>query len=272
MFYNYVYLDPRKPGEYVYEDLKFDFEPFYVGKGKEFRYLEHLKSDSRNLFRTNKIKKIVSLGYDMKQFIVLLNEGVTEQEAFEHEITLIQKIGRIISDEGPLTNFSPGGYGGDTMTHHPNRDEIIERNKRVGVAHKFYKKKYSEIYGEDSEKEKKKREHTYFKVGRKVDQVIINKQKETRKINAKPAWNKGLTGVQVSWNKGKTFTTFSYTLTNLLTNEFFIAVGFQELNEVIKKVNKNLPWKDRIKKCELLKGIYKNFKLDKKNERNERNN
>lgn len=191
MFYNYIYLDPRKPGEYVYEDLKFDYEPFYVGKGKELRYLEHLKADYRNLFRTNKVQKILSLGYDMKEFIVLLNEGVTEQEAFEQEISLIRKIGRIISDEGPLTNFSPGGYGGDTLTHHPDLEILRERFGKSGNEHKFFKKSYEEIYGEGAEIEKKKREHTYFKKGRVVSDEI--KAKASKSLKGKIPWNKGLT-------------------------------------------------------------------------------
>jgi len=32
MFYVYIYLDPRKPGRYVYGDYCFLYEPFYVWK------------------------------------------------------------------------------------------------------------------------------------------------------------------------------------------------------------------------------------------------
>ena len=38
-FYTYVYLDPRKSGKYKYSEYKFDYEPFYVGKGCGNRYI-----------------------------------------------------------------------------------------------------------------------------------------------------------------------------------------------------------------------------------------
>lgn len=44
-FYIYVYLDPRKIGNYNYFDYKFDYEPFYVGKGSNDRYKEHLTDE-----------------------------------------------------------------------------------------------------------------------------------------------------------------------------------------------------------------------------------
>jgi hypothetical protein len=36
-FYVYIYLDPRKPGKFHYGEYCFDYEPFYVGKGKDNR-------------------------------------------------------------------------------------------------------------------------------------------------------------------------------------------------------------------------------------------
>jgi hypothetical protein len=32
-YYVYAFLDKSKPGNFNYGDLKFDYEPFYIGKG-----------------------------------------------------------------------------------------------------------------------------------------------------------------------------------------------------------------------------------------------
>lgn len=51
-FYVYLYLDPRKPGNYSYQiddkTYHFDYEPFYVGEGKGERMYDHLRESHQN--------------------------------------------------------------------------------------------------------------------------------------------------------------------------------------------------------------------------------
>jgi hypothetical protein len=54
-YYVYVYLDPRKKGNFNYNEYSFEYEPFYVGKGKKSRYLRHLKTNEWNPIKNNKI-------------------------------------------------------------------------------------------------------------------------------------------------------------------------------------------------------------------------
>ena len=66
----YVYLDPRKKGEYNYGEYSFDYEPFYVGvsSGKtihdrKVRHLQYAKKDkdiTNNNYKKNIIKSILS--------------------------------------------------------------------------------------------------------------------------------------------------------------------------------------------------------------------
>ena len=64
-FYVYAYLDPRKPGKFVYGNFIFDFEPFYVGKGKDNRITEGLVSKRENKFKIAKINKIKKSNLDV---------------------------------------------------------------------------------------------------------------------------------------------------------------------------------------------------------------
>ncbi len=117
-FYTYIYLDPRKSGNYICGNYTFEYEPFYVGKGKNGQWISHLitaKKENVNLTRSDnlhkygKIRKI--LNENLEPIILKVKENLSEQEAFELEIYLIWAIGRNDLNLGPLTNMSDGGEG-----------------------------------------------------------------------------------------------------------------------------------------------------------------
>lgn len=124
MYYVYVYLDPRKPGRYCYDDLEvcFLYEPFYVGKGKGARYKSHLDPfnlKSRfNTHKTGKIKRILNEGHDLLKFIDIPFNSLSEDDALELEKKVIQTIGRSDLNEGPLTNQCDGGVGSFDIGKH----------------------------------------------------------------------------------------------------------------------------------------------------------
>lgn len=119
IFYNYVYLDPRKPGVYIYNNLHFDYEPFYIGKGKDDRCYIHLNETVENTFNPKKFNKIQKIrqktGYD--PIILKIYENLEESISFQNEIDLIRTIGRHDKGLGPLTNLTDGGEGGIGYKH-----------------------------------------------------------------------------------------------------------------------------------------------------------
>lgn len=130
-FYVYVYLDPRKPGEYVFDYLKFDYEPFYVGKGKGNRFKAHFyECHNFNNYKWNKIQKIKNL--KLNPIIVKVFENLTEQDAFLKEIEIISKIRRKI-----LTNMSNGGEGQSGYKHKP--ETKIKISEGVKNSEKYQK-------------------------------------------------------------------------------------------------------------------------------------
>jgi len=149
-FYVYVYLDPRKPGNYIYEDLNFDHEPFYVGKGKGNRIIQGLTNlRSHGKYKINKLEKIRESNLEIIHFKLV--ENLEEKTAFEIEKEIIKKIGRKI-ENGPLTNINEGGSGGDQYTNNPNKEQItkkwketrnktIEFNKLNGIKMEYSKER-----------------------------------------------------------------------------------------------------------------------------------
>lgn len=113
-YYVYIYLDPRKPGNYQYGEYSFDYEPFYVGKGYYKRMLSHLnRAKNKNVRKItptiSKIRKLLKL--NLVPIIKIVTENLIEQESFNLEISLIKLIGRKEFTTGPLLNLTNGGDG-----------------------------------------------------------------------------------------------------------------------------------------------------------------
>lgn len=114
-FYIYHFFDPIKNGPFKYENLMFEEEPFYVGKGFDRRWQAHFKESNLkrdpNKHKVNKIKKLLGLGYKKEDFVKIFESGLSEEEAVSKEREHISKIGRNDLNLGPLTNMTDGGDG-----------------------------------------------------------------------------------------------------------------------------------------------------------------
>lgn len=154
-YYVYIYLDPRHPGKYEYNDTTFDYMPFYVGKGKGDRHLSHLKeseSTTRNNPKIKKIQKIKSQG--LTPIIEKVKYFDIESDAYDYETYLIELIGsKYCNDikDGPLTNIClgamPPNHKGKTYKeiYGPERaNEQREKRRKTQLARGGYgPKKFS---------------------------------------------------------------------------------------------------------------------------------
>lgn len=95
-YYVYVYIDPR------------NFEEFYYGKGTGNRKFAHLSDDS-DTEKAKRIKAIKKQG--LEPIIKVIARGLSENEAFLVEKTLIWKLGR------NLTNLSSGHFADKFRPH-----------------------------------------------------------------------------------------------------------------------------------------------------------
>ena len=124
VFYVYVYLDPYKPGNYVYDKYVFTYEPFYVGEGHGNRAYDHIRYGARNKDFYKRIKEI------QEPLIVFQKTDLQQNVAFNLERIMITSIGRQNNGTGPLYNKTNGGQG--------NVGAILseEHKKKIGEANR----------------------------------------------------------------------------------------------------------------------------------------
>lgn len=132
-YYVYIYLDPRKLGQWKFRDWVFPFRPFYVGYGQNNRMLDHFKPCSRKETNVkNKIlNKLIDDGYTPVFFKIYID--LTKEQAKEIEIEVISTFGRIDLSTGILGNMTNGGDDGIFLTS-PSK-ERREPKQRLGEHH-----------------------------------------------------------------------------------------------------------------------------------------
>jgi len=190
-------LDKSKPGDFNYGGLKFEYEPFYIGKGTGDRITTSLL-DRESPFKLNKIKKIKKSGGEIIK--LKLFENLENLEALQKEIETINKIGRRDMKNGPLVNQTDGGDGRLNSPHseetkrkisetkkaqkviayslNPMTDEQREHLKQIGENNPMFGKHHTEKVKEEHSLRVCGTNHPMF--GKKHDEETIKKIKEKR--------------------------------------------------------------------------------------------
>lgn len=119
--YVYALTDPRNEGRF-----------FYIGKGKGYRAVNHLKphANRENNSKQATIKAIREVG--LEPGVVYLFKGLTDAEACEWEKTLIGFYGRKDLGLGNLTNLTNGGDGTAGRKHSEETKKKMREADRSG--------------------------------------------------------------------------------------------------------------------------------------------
>jgi hypothetical protein len=120
---------------YTYAYLREDRTPYYIGKGKGDRaYRKHWRSKSRGGYFTP----------PEKDKILILKKNLTEEQAYKHEMYMIEILGRKDLGTGILRNMSDGGKGGKGVPAWNKGGTIPEHQKEIN--RQMMKKRYKNGY------------------------------------------------------------------------------------------------------------------------------
>lgn len=171
---------------YVYAYYNLDNSPFYIGKGKDNRFLYHLyefqnyRKDKTlyNKYKTNKIKSIIkSVGeeYFLNHCIKIIKDRLTNEEALLLEKAEIEKYGKLIDGTGILTNITDGGEYciGNFFKSKEHRKKISNSLKGHTRSEKSKKKQSKTVSGNGNPRYRKKHTNkTKCKISNAVSKPI----------------------------------------------------------------------------------------------------
>lgn len=100
---------------YTYAYLREDGTPYYIGKGSGGRLTSRHK------------RKGAGVRVPSEDRILVLKDGLTEQQALAHEVYLISVLGRKDLGTGILRNLTDGGEGVSGMKHSAETKERIRQ-------------------------------------------------------------------------------------------------------------------------------------------------
>ena len=169
-FYIYIYLDPRKSGDYEYGDLRFTHEPFYVGKGSNKRYRPEGHTNSEWLYR--KVRKIGAQNTIIEMPFFDAHESVI----MEYEKRLITEIGRQDLGEGPLVNLTDGGGGSSGRVPSQKTRDRISKSLIGRETTEEHRKNLSRANKGKKLTEECKKKISQSLVGRKQTEEVIQKR------------------------------------------------------------------------------------------------
>lgn len=287
-YYIYALLDSSKPGNYIYEDLKLNFEPFYIGKGIGNRIKNTLYDNSP--FKKNKINKLKNLSIDI--ISIKLKENLTNEESIFYEKKFIKSIGRRDKLKGTLINLTDGGEGRINSEHSQEVKDKISKSilsKKLKWKHNsetiekmslIQRGKGNGFYGKNHTKEMKKNHSDlisgfnhpmYGKKHTNETKTILKKHRATNISNdnikeACQAFNKEVDMFDLDMNYIKTFNSVKETSLETSINESIISKCCRgDIKNPTRYYFKYKNKSDNIKQNKFLinKGDYFYYKKDK---------
>jgi hypothetical protein len=181
---------------YCYLWLREDGTPYYVGKGKNNRAFEEHER----------------LGVPINKEHIIVQDYLSEQEAFEAEIFFISYFGRKDLSTGSLRNFTNGGQGQSNPSLEIRyRIGNGNRGKQKSIESKLHQSNLmSGRQLSEEHKQKLRLAHARRKqAGLGNGRINFKHSEETKKRiseTSKLVFNKGqFKKNQVAWNKGKKF-------------------------------------------------------------------